>query len=49
MENIKDIIDVHDCYVNKHLNTYEFTSTFDGLIVHVTGEQNKIYENQNNL
>lgn len=45
-KNIKSVIVVHDCYVNKHLNTYEFTSTFDGLIAHVTGEQTKIYKDQ---
>lgn len=43
-KNIKHIINIHDCYINKHLNTYEFTSTFNGLLVHVTGEQTKIYE-----
>lgn len=40
---IEHIIDISDCYINKHLKTYEFESSFDGLIVYVCGKTTKIY------
>lgn len=40
---VKHIIDISDCYINKHLKTYEFESSFDGLIVYICGEVRKIY------
>lgn len=44
---IEHIIDISDCYINKHLKTYEFESTFDGLIVYISGEIKKIYAGDN--
>lgn len=46
-DSIKHKINIHECYINKNLTAYEFTSTFDGLVVHVTGDHVEICTGMN--
>lgn len=43
LSSVESILDISDCYINKQLKSYQFESTFDGLIVYVCGAKTKIY------
>ena len=43
LPSVEPILKISDCYINKQLKSYQFESTFDGLIVYVCGTKTKIY------